>query len=218
MYDFSVSLSPRPNFPWTKTSMYLCLFLTHNLVILPSFTFLFYELLTSLSPYLLTFYLLSTVIATLDYSQCVKPIENVLTSTKIISDGRVDCVAVWVDFDLTPAVARPQDSTTVCNISSSTSSPSSSSSSSSSSTSSSDDISRRVDDHFQGSNGRTSLNETENVLHQWNDEKKDFPSHLKLNLKFFPLPITVMKNETVLTSCTSFTVGDSDFIYNFKLE
>ena len=166
----------------------------------------------------LLFYLLSTVIATLDYSQCVKPIENVLTSTKIISDGRVDCVAVWVDFDLTPAVARPQDSTTVCNISSSTSSPSSSSSSSSSSTSSIDNTSRRVDDHFQGSNGRTSLNETENVLHQWNDEKKDFPSHLKLNLKFFPLPITVMKNETVLTSCTSFTVGDSDFIYNFKLE
>ena len=156
----------------------------------------------------LSFYLLITVIATLDYSQCVKAIENVSTSTKITSDGRVDCVAVWVDFDLTPvAVARPgaQGSAIFCEISSSRSS-----------SSNSLDIHR--DNHLQETTEGPSQNGTENVLHHWNKEKKDFPSHLKLNLKFFPSPITVKKNETVLSSCTSFIVGESDFIYNFKLE
>ena len=140
----------------------------------------------------------------------MKAVENISTSTKITSDGRVDCVAVWVDFDLTPvAVVRPraQDSAISCEISSSKSS-----------SSNSLDIHRRADKYLQETTDGTTQNETENILHHWNKEKQDFPSHLKLNLKFFPLPITVKENETVLSSCTSFIVGESDFIYNFKLE
>ena len=56
------------------------------------------------------------------------------------------------------------------------------------------------------------------ILRQWDEEKQDFPSHLKLNLKFFPLPVIVKSKITVLSTRTSFTVGDSDFKYFFQLE
>ena len=55
------------------------------------------------------------------------------------------------------------------------------------------------------------------VFQQWNEDKNDFPCHLKLNLKFFPAPVAVTKELTILTTCTSFTAGHSDFTYDFKV-
>ena len=150
-----------------------------------------------------------SVIANLDYSRCARQIEDVLTRTIVTSDGRVDCVAVWVDFDLTLAVVKPEGGPGPSPI------PSASSSSGSNDVSSSsvDDTIDNSDDHFI-----SHTDKSPNIIHQWNDEKQDFPSHLKLNLKFFPSPIIVRKDESILSSATSFTVGESDFNYDFKIE
>ena len=129
----------------------------------------------------------SSVIATLDYSSCVRDIEGVMNRSPVIADGRCDCIAVWVDYDLTPTQVSHRTShtaqTDALNIQS---------------------IPRN--------------HESENFLRQWDDAIQDFPSHLKLNLKFFPSPLEVKCDVTYLTSVTSFTSGDSDFQYNFNFE
>jgi hypothetical protein len=58
---------------------------------------------------------------------------------------------------------------------------------------------------------------SDNVLQQWDEGRMDFPSHLKLNLKFFPTPINVKQTVSAFLATTSFTEGDSDFKYDFKL-
>lgn len=132
----------------------------------------------SLSLITITKPILSAVIATLDYSVGVQTLEDVVTHTAICTTGMCDCIAVWVDYDLTP--------TTI--------------------TTSARDRLKEPGSHLEP-----------NVLQQWNEGRNDFPYHLKLNLKFFPMPVAVTKELTVLTTRTSFTSGDSDFKYNFKL-
>ena len=90
-------------------------------------------------------------------------------------------MAVWVDFDLTPAIIKSEN----------------------------DDINENNgnDENPEDNEGientgnnNSKSNEEDFILRQWDEEKQDFPCHLKLNLKFFPLPITVKKNVTVLTT------------------
>ena len=94
-----------------------------------------------------------------------------------------------------------------------------------------EDVQKGVDNGVSGDNSGSSsrsmtddrredsknIPHSNNILHQWNEEKKDFPSHLKVNLKFFPSPVPVRRG-SVLIARTSFCVGDSDFQYDFKLE
>ena len=127
------------------------------------------------------------VIATLDYSSCARDIEGVVKRSPVIADGRCDCKAVWVDYDLTPTQVSHTTHYTA----------------------QTDALKDRNVPKDHGS---------KNVLRQWDDSKQDFPSHLKLNLKFFPSPLEVKCGVTYLTSVTSFTYGDSDFQYNFNFE
>lgn len=62
-----------------------------------------------------------------------------------------------------------------------------------------------------------SISSSPNILHQWDDISKDFPSHLKVNLKFFEAPSIVQKNKTFLSTSSTFHKGDSDFKYEFKI-
>ena len=133
-----------------------------------------------------SFLLHSPVIATLDYSSCVGDIEGVVKRSPVIADGRCDCIAVWVDYNLTPTQVSHTTHTTQT-----------------------DALHDRNVPKDHGS---------KNVLQQWDDTKQDFPSHLKLNLKFFPSPLEVQCGVTCLTSVTSFINGDSDFQYNFNFE
>lgn len=48
----------------------------------------------------------------------------------------------------------------------------------------------------------------------WNNETNDFPVHLKHNLKFFPTPINV-SNETTIIASSSFSAGNKDFEFDF---
>ena len=150
-----------------------------------------------LDSFLLLFLFVFSVIATLDYTLCAKNIDEVLTRTLLTLDGRADCVAVWVDFDLTPSVIKSENNENTDEISENNGS---------------------TEDDQGTENDNSKSNEEDIILRQWDEEKQDFPSHLKLNLKFFPLPVVVKSKITVLSTRTSFTVGDSDFKYSFKLE
>ena len=121
---------------------------------------------------------LPAVIASLDYSVGVRTLEEVVTRTVISTTGMCDCIAVWVDYDLSPAT-----------------------------------VAANVNDALREPGRHTAPT----VLQQWNEDKNDFPCHLKLNLKFFPMPVAVTEELTILTTRTFFTSGDSDFNYDFQL-
>lgn len=127
------------------------------------------------------------MIAALDYTSRARTLPDVLTRTQVLTDGRCDCIAVWVDYNLSPAAVNRQ-------------------------------ISESKD---QGEPKYVPIDlhshDSDTVMQQWDEGKRDFPSHLKLNLKFFPTPIEVKQIVSVLASTTSFTVGDSDFKYDFRL-
>jgi hypothetical protein len=53
-------------------------------------------------------------------------------------------------------------------------------------------------------------------IKHWDNETNDFPVHLKHNLKFFPTPINVT-NETTIVASTSFSGGDTDFEFEFNV-
>ena len=112
-------------------------------------------------------------------------------------DGRADCVAVWVDFDLTPSRIQSENNEE-------------------NNENTEDNEDDENDENTESDYSRS--DEEDFILRQWDEEKQDFPSHLKLNLKFFPLPVIVKSKITVLSTRTSFTVGDSDFKYSFQLE
>ena len=130
---------------------------------------------------------ITTVIAILDYTSTARSLSDVLTQTPVLSDGRCDCIAVWVDYDLSPAVVNLQDSANI------------------------------GEKETKNTPKDPKCHDSDTVLQQWDEGINDFPSHLKLNLKFFPTPIKVQQNVTTFAATTSFTVGDSDFKYDFKL-
>lgn len=133
----------------------------------------------------------ATVIAALDYTSRARNLEDVLTHTTVTSDGRCDCIAVWVDYDLSPAAVNLHVTE-----------------------SESESAGQREVGSFGTNLESRDLNK---ILRQWDEEKEDFPSHLKLNLKFFPTPIQVQESVSVLVTTTYFTLGESDFNYDFKL-
>jgi hypothetical protein len=105
----------------------------------------------------------------------------------VLSDGRCDCIAVWVDYDLSPAVLNLQVSANKGQ--------------------------GEPEIILKG----PLCHESDTVLQQWDEGRMDFPEHLKLNLKFFPTPMKVLHNVSTFVATTSFTVGDSDFKYYFEL-
>ena len=109
--------------------------------------------------------------------------------------------SVWVDFDLTPSVIKSENNENTDE-----------------NNEENDDINGDNKNNEGIENYNSKSNEEDFILRQWDEEKQDFPSHLKLNLKFFPLPVIVQSKITVLSTRTSFTVGDSDFKYSFQLE
>lgn len=126
------------------------------------------------------------MIAVLDYTSSARTLPDVLTRTQVLIDGRCDCIAVWVDYNLSPAV-----------------------------------VNRQISENKAQEEPKYVLKDphsydSDTVLQQWDEGRGDFPSHLKLNLKFFPTPVEVKQNVSVLVSSTSFTVGDSDFKYDFR--
>jgi hypothetical protein len=146
-------------------------------------------------------------VSTLDYTRVASDIEESVREARFVCDGRCDAVAIWVDYDLTPATfTRNTCSDTINN----------STISDDCGTKSAERMNEKVSPSASASacaSGR---------LEQW--DGVDFPCHLKLNLKFFPEPIDVKlspensdSKKSALSCTSSFEVGDSDFKLHFAV-
>lgn len=133
-----------------------------------------------------------TSVAALHYSEPLGSLPEKITRIPMTASGRCDCVAVWIDYDLTPT--RINSGSNI------------SSSSSNGAENSSND-----GPNYEGS-------DTSNIIRQYQSDKSDFLCHAKSNVKFFPSAIVVQEGISVLNCSAEFHFGDSDFRFDFNFQ